>query len=228
MSLSPNWNGARGARFVSRSSGGVMQCHMDGVPGKYGTRGEHDVATGRERLPRRAPACRAPTWGLPQLQGQPQLSPARHLPETRAIHRERGDRNMGIPVIGGAHQVPDAHLPSSTPLRSAAADINGNDGDPVSRKDASTTDGKSIQQDVLHTGDGLEIRRERTFDISIYGRSITSDQLVVDTTSSGSNDDRVDVRTGEDGSIDIYVNGERYPTTLAEGQEISIRTGDGN
>src|SRR5690606_36218244 len=96
------------------------------------------------------------------------------------------------------------------------------------RKDASTTDGKSIQQDVLHTGDGLEIRRERTFDTSIYGRSVTSDQLVVETTSNGSNDDRVDVRTGEDGAIEIYVNGERYPTTLAEGQEISIRTGDGN
>jgi len=135
---------------------------------------------------------------------------------------------MGVSSIGGAYQVPEAQLRPAEPPRSAAAEINGNDGDPVSRRDSTTTDGKSIQQDVLHSGDGVEIRRERTFDTSIYGRSVTSDQLVVDTTSNGSNDDRIDVRTGEDGSIDIYVNGERYPTTLAQGQEISIRTGDGN
>jgi len=109
------------------------------------------------------------------------------------------------------------------------AEIDGNAGDPVSRRDTSTTDGKSIQQDVQHTGDGLEIRRERTHTTDPYGRLVvTSDQLVIDTTSNGSADDRVDVRSNEDGSIDIYVNGERYPTTLADGQEITIRTGDGD
>lgn len=135
---------------------------------------------------------------------------------------------MSVTGIGGAYRIPDADLQPPPPPPAPAAEIDGTAGDPVSRTDASTTDGKSIQQDVLHTDDGLEIRRERTHTIDQNGQRVTSDQLVVDTTSNGSADDRVDVRSNDDGSIDVYVNGERYPTTLAEGQEITIRTGDGN
>src|SRR3546814_20230583 len=105
---------------------------------------------------------------------------------------------MSVSNIGGAHRIPDLDSPPPPPP-APAAEINGNDGDPVSRRDASTTDGKSIQKDVLHTDDGLEIRRERTHDTSFSGQRVTSDQLVIDTTSNGTAADSVDVRHTEDG-----------------------------
>src|SRR5690606_21297573 len=77
--------------------------------------------------------------------------------------------------------------------------------------------------------DGVEIRRERTHALDKNGNVVTTgDQVVVDTTGNEGADDRVEVRSNPDGTNDLYVNGERYPLTLAPGQEITIKTGDGD
>lgn len=138
---------------------------------------------------------------------------------------------MGVSGVGSssfAVRIPDEDLAPPPPPPPATAEVDGNDGDPISqRADRLTTDGKPIQQDPLYSGDGVEISRERTTN-GIDGNGdviVTSDQVVVTT---GSGDDRVEVRTNEDGSNDLYVNGERFPLTLADGQELTIRTGAGD
>lgn len=124
------------------------------------------------------------------------------------------------------------------------ASINGNDGDSLGRfntttgsysstGDRQTTDGKAVQQDELFSNDNVTITRERTyrFGDDVNGDGVpdpypTTDQVVVET--GGSGDDRVEVRSNDDGTTDLYVNGERYPLQLAPGQEITIRTGEGD
>lgn len=160
---------------------------------------------------------------------------------------------MGIDGIGSSpayHMRPDFDdaPPPSPPA--ATATINGNDGDSLGRFDGGflgtplgrgysetgdrqTTDGKAVQQDTLFSNDNVSITRERTYKFGddtngdgIADPYATADQLVVSTNGHG--DDRVEVRSNDDGTTDLYVNGERYPVSLAPGQEITLRTGDGN
>ena len=126
-------------------------------------------------------------------------------------------------------RIPDPE--PAPPVPPPTATIDGNDGDAIrdQRKDATTTDGHPIQIDELYSGDGVEIRRERTHALDKNGNVVTTgDQVVVDTTGNEGADDRVEVRSNPDGTNDLYVNGERYPLTLAPGQEITIKTGDGD
>jgi len=136
---------------------------------------------------------------------------------------------MSVTGVGSgnlAYRIPDEDLAPPPPPPAATAEIDGGDGDPISRQDTSTTDGKPIQHDELYSGDGVEIRRERTWQRTTSGTDVTSDQVVVETTGSG--DDRVEVRSNDDGTVDLYVNGERFPLELEDGQEITVRTGDGD
>lgn len=115
------------------------------------------------------------------------------------------------------------------PLPAAAARIDGHDGTASpQRSDRTDAGGNSVQVDGLHEARDLSIRRERTWHTDDRnGAPVqTGDQVVVET---GDDDDRVEVRTNaDDGTTDIYVNGERYPVTLVPGQEITLRTGGGN
>lgn len=100
--------------------------------------------------------------------------------------------------------------------------IDGNDTNPQQRTQRTTPDGKPIQVDPLHSGAEVSIARERTI---VDGRFVSSDQLVLTT---GANNDDVQVTQAANGSLDVSVNGERYGVTLADGQELTIRTNAGN
>src|SRR3546814_12538959 len=52
-----------------------------------------------------------------------------------------------------------------------------------------------------------------------------ADQLLFKT---GNSDDQVKVTQGENGQLRFAVNGEEYDVALARGQQLTVRTGDGN
>ncbi len=100
--------------------------------------------------------------------------------------------------------------------------IDGNATNPQQRTQRTTPDGKPIQVDPLHSGAEVSIARERTI---ADGRFVSSDQLVLTT---GARNDDVQVTQGSNGNLDVSVNGERYSVKLAQGQELTIRSGAGN
>ena len=146
--------------------------------------------------------------------------------------------------VAGPIHIPD-DPPPSKPLP-ATADIDGNRGDQLGRPNKGTisngnrqtTDGKPVQQDPLFENGNVNIQRERTYraeDTNGDGRpdqaDQTSDQVVIETKGNG--DDRIDIdQTGTDPDgtkhVEVKVNGERYTVALAPGQQITLKTGDGN
>ncbi len=68
---------------------------------------------------------------------------------------------------------------------------------------------------------GVTITRERTLD----NGNQRVNQIVVNT---GNSDDDVQVSQRSDGKLDITVNGKPFEVTLAAGQELAVRTNDGN
>ncbi|MCW5581919.1 MAG: hypothetical protein KIS72_11320 [Luteimonas sp.] len=110
--------------------------------------------------------------------------------------------------------------------RQSAVEIDGNQSNPSRRTTEQTPDGKDIQVDPLHEGNGVAIARERTIGDAGFGRTyVASDQLVFTT---GSGNDSVGVSQRDDGTLDVTVNGESYEVRLANGQEFTIRTGAGD
>ncbi len=107
-----------------------------------------------------------------------------------------------------------------------AIPIDGSSSNQPERTQGKTPDGKTIQIDPLHAGEQATIARERTIANAGFGQTyVSSDQLVL-TTGNGS--DTVGVTQRDDGTLDVDVNGEQYEVRLAEGQELTIRSGDGN
>lgn len=101
----------------------------------------------------------------------------------------------------------------------------GIDGSEVNSSDRVTTrtpDGKPVYGDPLHQDGNVGVVRERT----VSGNYVVNDQLVF--TTDGSGNDRVSVTQRDDGTVDVAVNGEGYEVRLAEGQELTFRTGAGN
>lgn len=137
-------------------------------------------------------------------------------------------------------RIPDDGGEPAAPLPEPTATINGNSGDPLGRPtpdgilsrsgNRTSPQGAPVQSDPLFSNGNVEIRRERTYNVETSGgtatAAATTDQVVIETRGNG--DDRVEVRANESGTSDVYVNGERYPVTLNAGQEITLRTGDGN
>ena len=100
--------------------------------------------------------------------------------------------------------------------------IDGSSENAGQRTQRSTPDGKPIFVDPLHTGNGVDIARERTVADGSY---ISSDQLVLTT---GASDDVIGVKQRDDGTLDVNVNGEHYEVKLEQGQELTIRAGAGD
>jgi hypothetical protein len=117
----------------------------------------------------------------------------------------------------------DAPVPVTAPDAPAAGDAIGIDGSDAGTRlpSGKTPDGKEIQTGQLHAGGEVDITRERTISDGYY----VSDQVVL-TTGNGS--DTVGVTQRDDGTLDVEVNGERYEMRLGQGQELTIRSGDGN
>ncbi|QWF15371.1 M91 family zinc metallopeptidase [Lysobacter capsici] len=83
-----------------------------------------------------------------------------------------------------------------------------------------TADGKpTVSQELFRRGD-VVITREQ-----VIGGDQFGDKVVI---STGAGDDRVNVDQRRNGVLDVNINGSRYEITLAPGQELGLRTGDGN
>ena len=115
------------------------------------------------------------------------------------------------------------------PAWRAAADdstiIDGSATNEGARTFQQTPDGKTIAVDPIASDRNVSIARERTVVDSGSGQYVSSDQLVFTT---GAGNDEVKVTRNEDGSLALDANGERFRLELAEGQELTIRAGDGN
>ncbi len=105
--------------------------------------------------------------------------------------------------------------------RDGAIKVDGGASNPTGHSTASTPDGKPIRVDTLHKDDTVTIARERT-----QAQGYVSRDQVVFTTGGGN--DEVGVSQRDDGTLDVAVNGERYEVRLAQGQELTLRTGEGN
>lgn len=83
-----------------------------------------------------------------------------------------------------------------------------------------TTDGKStVSQELFRQGD-VVINRER-----VPAGSQFADTVVINT---GAGDDNVQVSQRTNGVLDVTINGQPYEITLGAGQQLGVRTGDGN
>lgn len=156
------------------------------------------------------------------------------------------------PVTHGAATGPDRDAPAAAQgsaglvdfggllrplnfLRDLPPEIDGG-GDGWGWTAGETLDGKNLDRTVLaiSTDGSVTISREVTWkwvdrtqpDGTVRRvRVETMDQVVIQT---GSDDDEVHVSQREDGSLDVTVNGQTTNVVLEEGQELAIRTGDGN
>ncbi|NYZ63460.1 M91 family zinc metallopeptidase [Luteimonas deserti] len=105
--------------------------------------------------------------------------------------------------------------------RGGAIEVDGGASNPAERTTGRTPDGKPIQVDPLHRDGDLSIARERT-----VAQGYVSRDQVVFTTGAGNDD--VGVTQRDDGTLDVSVNGEQYAVRLAQGQELTLRTGSGD
>lgn len=143
------------------------------------------------------------------------------------------------PDAPGHHHGPDglgSDAPAPSPIeadgagdvigdKDAAEDgrkIDGSAENAGERTQRSTPDGKPIVVDPLHSGNGVDIARERTVADGSY---VSSDQLVLTT---GARDDVIGVKQRDDGTLDVNVNGENFEVKLDQGQELTIRAGAGD
>jgi Ca2+-binding RTX toxin-like protein len=125
-------------------------------------------------------------------------------------------------------------VPVDPARRSATGDeVTIDGGDAGTRlSDGSTPDGKTIERSQLHEGEQATVTREQTIADAGFGQTYVSSDQVVFTTNGTDNDgtgsDDVQVRQRDDGTLEVGVNGETYAVRLAEGQELTVRTGGGN
>ena len=110
--------------------------------------------------------------------------------------------------------------------RLGVSEIDGGRSNPQGRTLDQTPDGKTIQVDPLHRDGDLQVAREVTLADAGFGQTYVSANQLVFTT--GGTDDRVGVSQRDDGTLDVTVNGKAYAVTMAEGQELTIRSGGGD
>lgn len=158
------------------------------------------VSTGEQPPNEAIPVSWPPPGGVPAAApgAGPAAGPASAAPATTPI------------VIDGAAIVPPASI-----------------GAPVTQPD-----GKQVTSSELFSADGVTFTRETaTRGINpIDGRpggipNQFENTLVINT---GSGDDQVNVSRRTDGTLDVQVNGKAFHVTLGPGQELGVRTGDGN
>lgn len=91
---------------------------------------------------------------------------------------------------------------------------------------SSTPDGKEIKRAELHQGEQATVTREQTIAQAGWMQTYVSSDQVVFTTGEG--DDNIQISQRDNGILDIEVNGESYEVQVAQGQELTLRTGGGN
>jgi hypothetical protein len=139
--------------------------------------------------------------------------------------RETSTPTTGQPVSTTAYPAaaPDTQTPTDVDgARRGPQEVNGTAAATATTvvTNSTTADGKAVtSQELFRRGD-VSITREQ-----VAGGDQYADLVVVNT---GAGNDRVNVSQRTDGSLDVNVNGERFHVTLGPGQELGVRTGDGN
>lgn len=88
-----------------------------------------------------------------------------------------------------------------------------------------TTDGKpTSSQELFRQGD-VFITRETVTATDPNSQLQFADKLVINT---GAGDDRVEIGQRNNGLLDVSINGQKYQITLGPGQQLGVRSGDGN
>ena len=126
-------------------------------------------------------------------------------------------------------QLPDVEGPmpidDTPPVAGEAVQISGSSSG-TRLPSGETPDGKEIVRGQLHQGEQATVTREQTIvEYSPWQQAVSNDQVVFTT---GEGDDNVQIDQRDDGTLDISVNGETYEVRLAQGQELTLRTGAGN
>lgn len=117
--------------------------------------------------------------------------------------------------------------PAAAGRRDGAIDIDGSAENAGTRQQTKSSTGQPLFVDKLGSSAGVEIIRERTAELDPRSGQyyVLADQLVFKT---GSADDQVKVTAGDSGQLHFDVNGEQYDVKLAQGQQLTVRTGAGN
>lgn len=125
----------------------------------------------------------------------------------------------------------DQTAPANQPIA-----LNGAAVVPAAQQNTTTlADGKQVTASTLYSASGITITRENVnigispVDGQPTGPADQFNNTVV--INTGSADDKVNVsqrRVGSSDVLDVDVNGQKFQITLAPGQELGIRTGDGN
>ncbi|MGY0559986.1 M91 family zinc metallopeptidase [Luteimonas sp. A277] len=148
-------------------------------------------------------------------------------PSTDHLTRVSPQEVANAPRADEAGQVRE---PQSRSAEFGATRIDGNATNSGAQTQTETTTGNPILSDPLHQTAGVSISRERTL---TEGQDedgnqvwyIISDQLVF---TAGDGDDNIQVTQGANGAVNFDVNGETFETSLARGQEITIRAQGGD
>jgi hypothetical protein len=97
---------------------------------------------------------------------------------------------------------------------------------------------KQILTETLYTAGDVSIAREtvtagphpftqgQSFPPQTFGSADQFDQMLVINTGRG--DDKIDISQRANGSLDVDINGQKFNLTLAPGQQLAVRSGDGN
>ena len=141
---------------------------------------------------------------------------------------DQGDqKSLFNPAVEGPREVStvDQTRVDANGRRDQATQIDGNASNTGTREQTTSSTGQPLFIDKLGSTANVEITREYTTEQDGGQYYILADQLVFTT---GSGDDQVKVTQGENGQLRFDVNGEEYDVSLAQGQQLTVRTGDGN
>lgn len=133
------------------------------------------------------------------------------------------------PAVEGPREVAtvDQTRVDANGRREQATEIDGNASNTSTREQTQSSTGQPLFVDKLGNTAEVEITRERTAELDPRSGQyyVLADQLVFKT---GNADDQVKVTQAENGQLRFDVNGEEYDVALAQGQQLTVRTGDGN
>ena len=162
------------------------------------------------------------------VQIEPRLSDA-SLPPRSGVWDQPGQRSLFNPALGGPQDVSAVGTTQvqADASRGEATQIDGNATNTGTREQTKSTSGQPLFVDKLGNTAQVEITRERTAELDPRSQqyAVLADQLVFKT---GDGNDKVQVTQGKDGNLSFDVNGEQYDVKLAQGQQLTVRTGGGN
>ncbi len=142
-----------------------------------------------------------------------------------------GERDIDPTVpVQGSSAVPSTPAVAAATPPAGPIEIHGSTVPATSPTPTTTTLANGFQmtsQELFRVGDVAITREQVTPGGPYAGQSADQfgDKVVINT---GAGNDTVNVSERKDGTLDVEVNGQKYHVTLAPGQELGVRTGDGN